>query len=229
MIWVGVFFVSILIHELGHAVFIRYFGWRPSIILYQFGGLATFNAAEDLGYDPDVVLGRENRWRVNPTWQQVLISFAGPLAGFILASLVLVFVYFAYGPIKFGFDLEKLHFWTLPAQLTNRNLEFFVSNMLYVNIFWGLMNLLPIYPLDGGQICKELIADRIGERAWIHVTRIGFITAGIMAVIGVAIWRDVFVLLLFGSLGYSNFMAYRQLQAYGAQGGFGNDDDDRGW
>jgi stage IV sporulation protein FB len=36
---------------------------------------------------------------------------------------------------------------------------FFVSFML-VSIFWGLLNLLPIYPLDGGQVLKGILGPR---------------------------------------------------------------------
>ena len=51
-------------------------------------------------------------------------------------------------------------------------LEYFLANgklslrdeliwdLLYVNILWGLVNLLPIYPLDGGQIARELFTLR---------------------------------------------------------------------
>jgi hypothetical protein len=31
-----------------------------------------------------------------------------------------------------------------------------VGMLLDINLFWGLMNLLPVWPLDGGQICREL-------------------------------------------------------------------------
>ena len=31
-----------------------------------------------------------------------------------------------------------------------------IADLLHVNILWGLVNLLPIYPLDGGQIAREL-------------------------------------------------------------------------
>jgi membrane-associated protease RseP (regulator of RpoE activity) len=36
---------------------------------------------------------------------------------------------------------------------------FFVSFMI-VSIFWGLLNLLPIYPLDGGQVLKGILGPR---------------------------------------------------------------------
>ena len=39
-IWIAVVFVSIVVHEMGHALMIRSFGWQPSIVLYTFGGLA---------------------------------------------------------------------------------------------------------------------------------------------------------------------------------------------
>ena len=40
VIWVGVVFVSVLVHELGHALAARYFRWPASIVLYGGGGLA---------------------------------------------------------------------------------------------------------------------------------------------------------------------------------------------
>src|SRR5262249_20795660 len=27
---------------------------------------------------------------------------------------------------------------------------------LWINVFWGIVNLLPIWPLDGGQVCREI-------------------------------------------------------------------------
>jgi hypothetical protein len=41
LIWVGVLFFSILIHELGHAVTMQRFGQAARIVLYMMGGLAT--------------------------------------------------------------------------------------------------------------------------------------------------------------------------------------------
>jgi Zn-dependent protease len=29
--------------------------------------------------------------------------------------------------------------------------------LLDINLFWALLNLLPVWPLDGGQICRELL------------------------------------------------------------------------
>jgi Zn-dependent protease len=60
--WIAMVFLSILIHELGHALTMRKFGdRRVEIVLYAFGGLAIGSA-----------------WR--DRMQQILISAAGPAA-----------------------------------------------------------------------------------------------------------------------------------------------------
>ena len=70
-------FVSILVHELGHAFVQRYFGGRPWITLYGFGGLASCNDCD-----------RSPR-------SQIIISLAGPLAGFLFAVVVMIGVWLA--------------------------------------------------------------------------------------------------------------------------------------
>jgi len=64
LIWIAVVFVSVLVHELGHAVVALTFGGRPEIRLEGFGGV-TFPR---LPQPP-------------PAWKQVVLSVAGPVAG----------------------------------------------------------------------------------------------------------------------------------------------------
>ena len=40
---------------------------------------------------------------------------------------------------------------------SNLRLNEFVFYLLQVNIFWGVMNLMPIIPLDGGHIADEIL------------------------------------------------------------------------
>ena len=65
-------FVSILVHELGHALVMRSYGWAVRISLNAMGGLAI-----PAGY-----------YSVSPG-RQIWISFAGPLAGFAFFGLVI--------------------------------------------------------------------------------------------------------------------------------------------
>ena len=76
---IGCVFVSILVHELGHALVMRRFGESPRVVLTLFGGLAIHQA-------PAWSVGVEKGGR--SSWRQILISLAGPGAGFLFAALV---------------------------------------------------------------------------------------------------------------------------------------------
>ncbi|MCC7424734.1 MAG: site-2 protease family protein [Planctomycetaceae bacterium] len=72
-IWVACLFVSILIHEMGHAVMAYAYGWPPQVYLHHFGGLAVYHP-----------------YRGQTTWQSISVSIAGPAAGFCLYGMVYV-------------------------------------------------------------------------------------------------------------------------------------------
>jgi Zn-dependent protease len=65
--WMVIVFVSVLIHELGHALAYRAFGFQPSIALVSLGGETRPNSAGTL------------LW-----YRSVFVSLAGPLAGLAL-------------------------------------------------------------------------------------------------------------------------------------------------
>ncbi|MEO8436599.1 MAG: site-2 protease family protein [Pyrinomonadaceae bacterium] len=119
--WVLVVFISVLLHELGHALVARKFGLSPSIKLYSMGGLTSWDSAISL-----------------PPWQNLLISLAGPAAGFLLGILVLV-----AGPVVLGSSPSRL-------------LAVTYFDLIWVNIGWGIFNLMPMLPLDGGNVLLTL-------------------------------------------------------------------------
>ncbi len=56
--------------------------------------------------------------------------------------------------------------------------------IIYSNILLILFNLIPIYPLDGGRIIKEILHISLGKRkAEKYINRISFITIGIITII----------------------------------------------
>ena len=71
--WVVAVFVSIVAHELGHALVARAYGYAPWIVLHGMGG-TTF---------------RQASIRRTTVWNEIAISLAGPGAGFLLGALVL--------------------------------------------------------------------------------------------------------------------------------------------
>ncbi len=197
--WIIALFVSILFHEMGHATAMRAYGFRPSITLYGLGGLASYGEAQAYGSKGPAALG------------QILISFAGPAAGFLLAGVVTGAIVLSGSGIRvwLGFPYGIS---VAPAEIIGSvRLTWFIAQLLFINILWGLVNLLPVYPLDGGQISREVFL-KINPREGIRLSLgLSILTAGALAVIALTQRRDFFVALLFGYLAYSSYVT---LQAY---------------
>lgn len=198
-IWVFVVFVSILIHELGHALAMRRYGQPSRIILHFAGGLTV----------PEPV-SWGSRWAnvaLQPN-QEIFISLAGPGAGFLLAALVAVGTTLSGGSI-----ITNWLFGVIPLPVAalmpigGRIMGLFVTMLLWVNVFWGLINLLPVYPLDGGNVSRYLLlqADPINgvrKSLWISV-----IVGGLVAVAGLLILRSIYMAFLFGLLAFQSFQS----------------------
>ena len=152
--WMACCFVSILLHEFGHVWMGRVFGSHGHIVLYSFGGLAI--GSNDLA----------NRW------QRIAVSFAGPLIQLAL-----------WGVLRVSLP------WILPGWLhhdePNAMTELGLATLLFllqINLFWPMLNLLPIWPLDGGQISRnflEWLAPRNGTRIALGIS---FVAAGLLAI-----------------------------------------------
>jgi stage IV sporulation protein FB len=208
--WVAVVFVSILVHELGHAIVQRHFGGHPWITLHAFGGLASCDDCD-----------RQPR-------SQILISLAGPAAGFLLA-LVMVAAFRATGHTigfqsgdNFNFEgtgLTSAHALDLPfsilywQELANVNADRLVSMLLQVNILWGLVNLLPVYPLDGGRVSREVCSLNNPRKGIVTSLQISIAAAALMAAYALISWGSFFTAFFFGYLAYQS---YRALNAYRA-------------
>jgi Zn-dependent protease len=155
LIWIIVVFVSILVHELGHAVAFRRFGAGSHIVLWIFGGLAVPSNA---------VIGR---------WRRIVVSLAGPVAGFVLCGIV-------YGTHRLtgwgrenGLLVAQLYLW-----------------LVWVNLFWGIFNLLPVFPLDGGQVSRELCEAQWRGRGLQIALKISIVVAGAVAIYSLACWFE---------------------------------------
>ena len=88
-------------------------------------------------------------------------------------------------------------------------------DLLFINIFWGLINLFPVYPLDGGQVAKEILIEhdpRSGVRKSLTLS-IG--SAAFLAVFAL-LNESVYMAFLFGYLAYAS---YTTLQSYSGQSG----------
>ena len=202
VIWVGVVFISILIHELGHALVAWQYGWPPWITLYAFGGLASYR----------------------PTYRdarsQILISLAGPGAGFLFIALVMAIVHALGHDVRVSQTTlgSTLPYWVFFEPFKSSNMDTMIKQLLFINIFWGLVNLLPIFPLDGGKIAQELMmqanpGDGLQKSLWLSV-----FTAAATAVDFGVILKDIFPVIFFGYLAYSSYNLLQQLHGRGGHG-----------
>ncbi len=131
-------FVSIVAHELGHAVAVRRLGYGLCI------------------------------WRGRPThWHRVLVALAGPAVSIALGVAGLVALR------------------ALPAALTS---DFVLGTVLrglaILNLAWAIFNLLPIYPMDGGQALRSLLAMKLPWRRALEVSLI----VSLVACVAVGVW-----------------------------------------
>jgi Zn-dependent protease len=225
-IWVACVFVSILVHEFGHALAIRRFGWDPRIVLYHFGGLAA--------YEPTVSYHYNYNPNESSTRAKIMIAAAGPLAGFVLAAILIGVLFAIRYPVHVSFGRPELINFDVP-DIHNYRLLNLIYFLLYINIFWGLLNLLPVYPLDGGQIARELFEKYEPHEGTLKSLWLSVITGGAVAVLGFLwfdeFWDRLFVALLFGSLAYFSYLAIRMYRGggYGGSGGYGGYGEDRDW
>lgn len=200
ILWVAVLFVSILVHEMGHALTMRYFGFQPRVVLYSFGGLAI----ADSGYG--------SQPRVGPR-ERILYTLAGPGAGFAFAALVMLVITVANWQVRFdlsGFPV----FWKLRMPAGQSEVAWdLVQMLLYVNIFWGLMNLLPVFPLDGGQVAREILTLQDPWKGTAKSLWLSVYVGGATAVYCAFMMQSMYMALMFGVLAYSS---YEMLQ----RGGF---------
>ncbi len=151
IIWSLAIFVSILVHELGHAIAMRHFGIRSRMILYHFGGLAigssfgSWNGAR--------------RGSLNAR-DSLLIAAAGPAAQLALAA----FVYAIGRYLGISLELDWLiqdYFSIQPPKvesLGSAATYAMFNSLVTPSVLWALLNLLPILPMDGGNIMLNTLA-----------------------------------------------------------------------
>lgn len=119
--WIVVVFVSVLLHELGHAGVGMLFGLEPRIDLHGMGGTTSWATNKPLSHA-----------------RRIAISLAGPFAGFAFGALAFTLALLgAFPPTPIGQTVQQ--------------------QLIFVNVVWGAVNLLPMLPLDGGNVMTQLL------------------------------------------------------------------------
>ena len=122
--WTAAAFVSILAHEMGHALVARGFDAQGvSVTLYGLGGVTTYTHTGTMAQ-----------------WKSFIISAAGSGVGIMLGGAV----WFAVRSGVFdGVGHEMI---------------VFIDSLIFTSLVWGILNWIPIVPLDGGHMVQHFIA-----------------------------------------------------------------------
>ena len=204
VLFVVIGMVTLIVHELGHALAGRAFtGSTPVIVMDGLGG-ATYHEVQP-----------EKRW------QYFLMVLAGPLATLLPGIVAAVAVGLRIGHVA---DAHQLYLFGLPfidydlpytlrwdlATSGMAEIELAAYGLaVAVSFVWCVFNLLPMFPLDGGRLLGTLINNmRVASG-------IGLVLTLAFAVWSLAegVWFNV---LLGGYLAYVNFNFLRATRG-GAQ------------
>lgn len=124
------FFLSILLHEMGHAVTARRFGIPVlGVTLLMFGGITQMSR------------------RAKTPKEDILISGAGPFVNFLLGCLFLVLGKLAN---SLGLSVSVL---------------VILNYLSWINFVLAIINMVPAFPLDGGQIFRAAMWKFLGNYA----------------------------------------------------------------
>jgi len=198
LLWIIVLLVSILVHELGHALTSRKMtGVTPSIKLWGMGGLA---------YPNTQLTQKQSFW----------VTWAGPLAGLGFFGLIVLICCATYG-FAVGSDLtmyllfHKTEIYPetyIALKEMNPPVLYMLDKLLWVNLWWSLMNLLPVFPLDGGQIYASI--ERSPKKVW----TVGMVTGALVAVAALLFLQKLFIAILFGYFAFQNYKRLEHLKGH---------------
>jgi Zn-dependent protease len=151
-----------------------------SVLVHELGHAAAFLA---MGSDAEIrlyALGGLTSGRVSGSrWRSVIVSLAGPVAGILLLGLPA---------------------WAIRdsiATTANGLTELLLDYIIWASLGWSLLNLLPLQHLDGGQIARSLLEFAAGDRAKVLAPVLSLITAGVGAVVALALRQPFLALYAF--------------------------------
>ncbi len=151
LVWIACSFVSILVHELGHGFALKLFGQPSVIVLHGFGGVTISQRRSTLSRA-----------------KSIFVSLAGSITALVVLWLPTRTLLASDWGVREFVDY---------ATTRDLNLWFPLYFLSFQNLWWSIANLLPIRPLDGGNVTAELFGIDRARRISIGVAIAGAIWA----------------------------------------------------
>lgn len=211
--WVVCAFVSILVHEYGHGLTARAFGSSPSIVLWGLGGLCYSQTERQT------------------TSQRLAVILMGPGAGFILCALVMIATSLVWGVTPrehLDTAAQLLHLGSGSDSIWDKfpspRALYIYANLVWINLMWGLVNLLPIWPLDGGRVSEIVLSwyDRSRGVRYCHIGSL--LVSGVLAVVALSLTQDFYLPIFFGLFALINFQVLHTLHQAQTMGIYQDDE-----
>ena len=138
-----------IVHEIGHLIVGLFLGFKPKEIQINIAGVRIEFKPKIEEYNKRILKGS------SLSLKRAIIAMAGPITNFLIIAILQV--------------------------ISIINHKFMLSNMginvVYANFLIGIFNLIPIYPLDGGRILKEVLYIFKGlKKSYIYTYKISKIT-----------------------------------------------------
>lgn len=118
---------------------------------------------------------------------------AGPLVNVVLVPVTVLAV----------MSVERWGAWLGP------DFEHYVHSIAFINIAILIFNMLPIYPLDGGQIVQSLLWFVLGRARSLRIVATVGLVVGVLAAVTALAYRQGFLVLIGAFIAWQSFNGYR--------------------
>ncbi|HTI49527.1 MAG TPA: site-2 protease family protein [Planctomycetaceae bacterium] len=171
----GALVLSVFLHEIGHILAARAMdGSGDEILIWPLGGVAFVDHS-------------------SAPLTQFVTAIGGPVVNLLLCGLCLPAV-MADGPVWDA--LNPLTLAVSSRQFETKSLLVSLQLLLFsLNWMMLVVNLLPVFPLDGGQVVRSWLTSRLGAQMAMEISiRIGYVAGIVLAVVAMLIFKHVVLL-----------------------------------
>ena len=173
-----------IIHELGHLLAGVLLKFKPNEMRLTPFGL-------QISFDVDVQ--KYNKKNKELAIKKAIIALAGPIINFLIAAVMIALA-------NFGTSIKNIYVYQII--------------IIYSNLIIGLFNLIPIYPMDGGRVLKEILKLAFGNKKAYKYTYLVSKTVLILLTVAASITilyiHNIAIVLILGYLWYLEVIEIRR-------------------